>query len=122
MSHQPIKVFSCDLNWIRDTASSAPVQPSTAHDWAFVDPDDYLAYHRAIGVNAIFCQAYTFGGYAFYPTRLGPTAPGPGQELLPRLFTRAREAGLPFWSYFCVGTDLVMNSHRPHWTIPGSIR
>jgi hypothetical protein len=113
-----MKVFNCDFNWVRYASSPADlICASTAHDWAFVDPDDYFAYHLDIGNNTVYCQAYAFGGYAFYPTRLGPVAPGPGQELLPRLYARAREAGLPFWSYFCVGADLVMNSHRPQWTI-----
>lgn len=117
MTHQPIKLFDCDLNWVR---YGEQMLPSMAQEWAAVDPDEYLAYHLEIGNNAIFCQAYTFGGYAFYPTRLGPLAPGAGQELLPRLYDLTRKAGLPFWSYFCVGADLVVNSQRSHWTVPDS--
>lgn len=119
MSDQPIKLFTCDLNWIsQPSATGYQMMPSMAHDWADVDPEAYLAYHQDIGSNAIFCQAYAFGGYAFYPTRLGPVAPGRGQQLLPRLYELTRKAGLPFWSYFCVGADLVVNSLRTNWTVP----
>ncbi|MFH0795783.1 MAG: hypothetical protein V2A65_01845 [Candidatus Omnitrophota bacterium] len=91
---------------------------STAPDWAFINPKEYFDYNRATGSNAIACQAYTHGGYAFYPTKLGPVAPGPGSELLPRLYELAKKAGLPFWSYFCVGIDITLSSLRPNWRIP----
>ena len=81
MTHQPIKLFCCDLNWIRRLSTAGDkVLPSMAHDWADVDAEEYLAYHLETGSNAIFCQAYAFGGYAFYPTRLGPVAPEPGRN------------------------------------------
>jgi hypothetical protein len=51
----------------------------------------------------------TFGGTAFYPTKLGPVAPGPGNQLFPRLYKLACDRGIPTWSYFCVGADLVMS-------------
>ena len=56
-----------------------------AHDFAFLDPQEYFDWHRDFGNNLFFIQAYTFCGYAYYPTRLGPVAPGPGREILPRL-------------------------------------
>jgi len=63
----------CDLNWtVRGAA--AP------HEWAFVDPHAYFDWHRQFGTNVTYMQAYTFGGYAFYPTRLGPVAPGPARQ------------------------------------------
>jgi len=112
----PIKCFCCDFNW----SITDGVNPSAAYDWAFVDPQQYFDWHRDIGNNVAFCQAYTFGGYAFYPTRLGPVAPGPGSQMLPRLYDLSRKAGMPFMSYFCVGADLVMSNHRPGWVLPNS--
>jgi len=32
----------------------------------------------------------------------------------------ARRAGIPTWSYLCVGADLVMSNHRAEWVVPGS--
>lgn len=118
--HQPIKLFCFDLNWVRYEKPVAVVVPSAAQDWSALDPKAYYDYHRRIGNNAVFCQAYTFGGYAFYPTLLGPVAPGPGSRLLPSLYELARKDGLPFWSYFCVGIDLTLSTQRPNWVIPGS--
>jgi hypothetical protein len=113
-------MFMCDLNWTFFDQPFRHTPPSAPHDWAFIDPDQYFDWHLAFGNNVMFCQAYTFGGYAFYPTRLGPTAPGPGQELVPRLFDRSRRAGVPFMSYFCVGADLIMSNLRDAWVVPTS--
>ncbi len=109
----PVKLMHCDLNWTVNGAA-AP------HEWAFVDPDEYFAWHQDFGTNVMYCQAYIFGGTAFYPTKLGPVAPGPGSQLFPRLYKLARSRGVPVWSYFCVGTDLVMSNHCDHWVVPGS--
>lgn len=115
-----IKCFCCDLNWSRFDEPSAVVLPSAPQDWAFVDPAEYFEWHREFGSNAAFCQAYAFTGYAFYPTKLGPVAPGPGAELLPRLYDLAKRADMPFWSYFCVGADLFVSETRPTWIVPGT--
>jgi hypothetical protein len=47
-------------------------------------------------------------------------APGPGTELLPRLYDLAKNAGLPFMSYFSVSWDLIMSNLRNEWVVPGS--
>jgi hypothetical protein len=112
-----IKLFCCDLNWSMINGKS---RVSAAQDWAYIDPEEYFEWHRVFGNNVMFCQAYTFGGYAFYPTELGPVAPGPGSRLLPSLYSAAHAAGMPFWSYFCVGTEHISRAMRPDWTIPGS--
>ena len=91
-----------------------------AHDWAFLDPQEYFDFHVEMGNIAMFCRAYTFGDYAFYPTELGPTAPGPGRDFLPRLYELAQKAGMPFWSYLCSGTDLNVANKRWDWLIPTS--
>jgi hypothetical protein len=109
----PVKLMNCDLNWTTRGAA-AP------HEWAFVDPEEYFDWHMEFGNNVMYCQAYIFGGTAFYPTRLGPVAPGPGSQLFPRLYKLARDRGVPTWSYFCVGADLVMSNHCNHWVVPGS--
>lgn len=115
-----IKLFNCDLNWVRYDQPVFSINASAPQDWAGVDPQEYFDWHRAIGNNVTFCQAYAFGGYAFYPTRLGPAAPGEGSRLMPRLFELSQEANMPFWSYFCIGADLVMCNMRDHWLVPGS--
>jgi hypothetical protein len=119
---KPTLLLMFDLNWSVHDAPHPFTGPSTPQDWAFIDPREYLDWHLEMGNNAIFLQAYTYGGYAFYPTRLGPVPPGPGRELLPRLYDLAREAGLPFWSYFCVGADVAMSAYRHDWVIPESRR
>jgi hypothetical protein len=110
---RPVRLMHCDLNWTVDGAAAA-------HDWAHIDPQEYFDWHVEFGSNVIYCQAYTFGGFAFYDTRLGPVAPGPGRELFPRLYELARAADLPVWSYFCVGADLTLSNQRNHWVVPGS--
>ena len=120
MSHQPIKMFMCDLNWTYFEKPFVHTPPSAPHDWAFVDPQDYFEWHRDFGNNMTFCQAYTWCGYAFYPTKLGPVAPGPGQDLVPRLIDLSHQAHMPFCTYFCVGADLVMGNMRDQWVIPTS--
>jgi hypothetical protein len=101
--------------------AGADPRPSCPQDWAFLDPAEYFGWHREFGNNVAFCQAYTFCGYAFYPSKLGPLAPGPGSQLLPALLELAREADMPFWSYFCVGSDLIMKSLRKEWTVPDTM-
>ncbi len=115
-----IKLFNCDLNWVRYDKPVFSINASAPQDWANVDAQQYFDWHRAIGNNVTYCQAYAFGGYAFYPTQHGPAAPGKGAELMPRLFDLSNKAGMPFWSYFCVGADLIMSNLRDHWLVPGS--
>ena len=110
---KPIKLFCCDLNWVRLDKPIFGTPPAAPQDWAFINPREYFDWHREFGVNVVFCQAYTFGGYAFYPTKLGPVAPGPGANLFPELFKLARNAHMPFHAYFCVGADLTMSNMRP---------
>jgi hypothetical protein len=109
----------CDLNWARYTADYAP--PSLPQDWAFIDPQEYFDWHMDFGNNVAFCQAYTFCGYAFYPSKLGPVAPGRGCELLPRLYEISKGAGVPFWSYFSVSWDLIMRGLRTEWLFPSKL-
>lgn len=123
MTDKPVKLFMCDLNHsMTPRLGSKGYQgvASAPQDWAFVNPKEYFDWHMEFGNNVMYCQAYTHGGYAFYPTRLGPVAPGPGQELLPRLFELSRSAGVPFYSYFDTSVDLIMSNFRNHWVIPGS--
>jgi hypothetical protein len=117
---RPIKCFCCDLNWSRIDDGGRSVAASAPRDWAFVDPQEYFDWHVDFGNNVTFCQAYAFGGYAFYPSKLGPVAPGQGSELLPRLFELTKAADMPFWSYFNVGADLITCALRDHWTVPTS--
>jgi hypothetical protein len=117
----PIKLFCCDFNWvIPPGADKRTIKPALPEDWAFVHPREYFAWHKDFGVNIIFCQPYTWCGYAYYPTKLGPVAPGPGQNLYPELYKLSRKAGLPFCSYFCIGIDIIMCNLRTDWLVPTS--
>jgi hypothetical protein len=117
---KPIKLFCCDLNRTRFDNPLKQTPPAAPQDWAFVHPREYFDWHKEFGVNVMFLQAYTFGGYAFYPTKLGPLAPGPGRDLFPELFKLSRKAHMPFHAYFCVGADLIMSNMRNHWVVPTS--
>jgi len=117
---KPIKLFCCDLNWVRLDKPVLETPPAAPQDWAFINPREYFQWHKDFGVNVMFCQAYTFGGYAFYPTKLGPVAPGPGRDLFPELFRLARQAQMPFHAYFCVGADLITSNMRNSWVVPTS--
>ena len=117
---RPIKIFCCDFNWRLSEEPSHHVALSAPQDWAFVNPEEYFNWHRDFGVNCMFCQAYTHTGYAFYPTRLGPVAPGPGPQLFPELFKRARKADMPFCAYFSIARDECMRATRPMWLVPGT--
>jgi len=115
-----IKMFCCDLNWTWFDQPYRHTPPSSAHDWANVDPLIYFDWHRLFGNNVSFMQAYTFNGVALYPSRLGPNAPAPGNRLLPETYNLAQKAGMPFCAYFCVGADLFTSNVRDHWVVPGS--
>lgn len=118
--HQPVKIFSCDLNWTRYGKSGECISPASAHDYAFIDPRAYFDWHMEMGNTDLWFQAYNFSGFAYYPTKLGPVAPGPGQELLPRLYELCREASVPFWGYMCVGADLMVSNVHNEWLVPQS--
>ena len=113
-----LKLLMFDFNWVMDPPPNESPRVSGPHEWAFVDPKEYFDWHLKIGNNAIFLQAYAHGGYAFYPTKLGPTAPGPGRDMLPRVFELAKKAGMPFYSYFCPSWDGVVNMWRQEWLFP----
>jgi hypothetical protein len=117
---RPIKLFCCDLNFVAQKGPEPSPTPALPQDWAYIDPEDYFAWHRDFGVNIFFLQGYSWCGYAFYPTKLGPVAPGPGGELFPKIFKMAQKAGLPFCGYFCVGCDLIVSNIRNEWTVPTS--
>jgi len=115
-----LKVFCFDLNWVILKKPREEFAPASAEDWAFIRPQEYFDWHKDLGVNIMFCQAFNFGGYAYYPTKFGPTAPGPGRDLLPELFKLSRQAHMPFHSYFCVGADLTVSNMRDSWVVPTS--
>jgi len=115
-----LKIFDCDLNWTYFDQPFVHTPPSMAHDFAFTDPVEYFNWHRNFGNNCMFLQAYTFCGYAFYPTKLGPIAPGPGQDFLPKMYDLSLKHNFPFCSYFCVGADLTTSNMRDQWVIPTS--
>ena len=117
---RPIKLFCCDFNFCRFEKPISYFGPSAPQDWAFVNPREYFEWHRNFGVNIMFGEGYTFCGYAFYPTKLGPVAPGPGRHFFPELFRLARQAGLPFCGYFNCSMDLTMNNLRRRWVVPRS--
>lgn len=117
---KPIKLFCCDLNWIARKEPQVAITPALPQDWAYLDPEEYFAWHRDFGVNIFFLQGYSWCGYAFYPTKLGPVSPGPGRELFPKLFKMAQKEGLPFSGYFCIGMDLITSNLRNEWVVPTS--
>jgi len=117
---RPIKLFCCDTNFIADVDPSVRPTPALPQDWAFIKPEEYFAWHKDFGVNIIFFTGYSWCGYAYYPTKLGPVAPGPGVEVFPKLYKMARKAGLPLCGYFCIGCDLTVSNIRNEWTVPTS--
>ena len=120
MASKYLKIFDCDLNWTYFDQPFVHTPPSMPHDFAFIDPLEYFNWHRDFGNNTMFLQAYTFCGYAFYPTRLGPVAPGPGQDFLPKMYDLSVKHGFPFCSYFCVSADLITSNMRDQWVVPTS--
>jgi len=112
----PTLLFCCDFNWAR----SPFLRVSKPDDWAQVDPQKYFDWHRKFGVNVMFCQAYCSAGYALYPSKLGPVGKGNAATLFPRLYKLSRDAGMPVWSYFTVGADLLMSKEHPEWIVPGT--
>jgi hypothetical protein len=117
---RPIKLFCCDLNFVAHNEKEFSVTPALPQDWAYLNPQEYFAWHRDFGVNIFFLQGYSWCGYAFYPTKLGPIAPGPGADLFPKMFKLAEKAGLPFSGYFGVNGDLITSNLRNEWTVPTS--
>lgn len=117
---KPIKQFWCDLNWSHPADNHAAMVPALPQDWANVDPVEYFAWLRDFGVNIMSLQGYVLDGYAFYPSKLGPIAPGAGAELFTRLFKLAEKAGMPFCGYFSITQDLVMSNLRDDWLVPTS--
>ena len=115
---KPIKLFCCDLNFIAPKGDRVVMTPALPQDWAFINPEEYFAWHRDFGVNIFFLQGFSLWGYAYYPTKLGPIAPGPGRDLFPKLFKLAQKAGLPFCSYFCIAMDSYISNSRSNWLVP----
>lgn len=97
--HKTIELFNCDLNWSRFDYPISTCSVSAPQDWANVDRKEYFDWHRDFGNNVMFCQAYTIGGYAFYPTKLGAAAPHPGNQLFPRFYDLSRETGKRYGTY-----------------------
>jgi hypothetical protein len=114
-----IKCLCCDLNWAWKGKDSESWRATTPEDYAVLDPQAYFDYHREVGNNVMFLQAYTVAGFAFYPTKLGPTGAGKSAELLPRLWDLSRKAKLPFMSYMDVGYDFWAEKQHPEWIVPG---
>jgi hypothetical protein len=117
---KPIKLFTGDLNWITPKGPRVVMTPAQAQEWAYVDADEYFAWHLDLGVNIFYMLGYSVDGYAYYPTKLGPWAPGPGSQLFPKLFKLAEKKGLPFSSFFSTGQDFTLSNLRYDWTVPTS--
>jgi hypothetical protein len=119
---KPLKIFCCDFNWRLYEQPRLRHTRSAPQDWAFVDPQAYFDWHRDFGVNCMFMLAYAMAGYAFYRTKLGPVAPGPGVNLLPKLYDLAQKAGMPSCSYFNTSMDALMSDiyTKDEWLVPGT--
>jgi hypothetical protein len=111
------KLFCVDIIW---SQYGEAISPSLAHTWAFLDPEEFFNWHMELGNNAMTGICYPHSGHAFYPSKLGPVAPGPGREFTPAIFELCRRRGVPFFGYFSVGTDLIVTNCREHWVVPGS--
>jgi hypothetical protein len=96
-SLKPIKLFVADLNWNWKNGRMLHSRPS---DWATINAKEFFEWHVEMGDNAVFCQAYNWGGYAHYPSKLGPLGQGNSGILLPKLYEMAHKADLPFISPF----------------------
>lgn len=120
--HRAIRLLNFDFNWSMCELPTGEFRhcASAPDDWAFIDPVEYVDWHEQRGNNSILCQAYTQPGTALYPSRFGQNAPGPGRELCLRVAEETTRRGLSFWSYFSVGSESMLSTSRPQWTIAGS--
>lgn len=119
MSDQ-LRFFPLDLNFARVADPLDSVVMSAAEDWRDIDPAAYFQWQLDHGANVVSIQGWAVGGFAYYPTRLGPRAAGSAGTLLPRVLDMALGAGLPTQSYVTVGANPTYTASRPHWLVPGS--
>jgi hypothetical protein len=43
---KPIKLFCCDLNWVRLDQPVRGTSPAAPQDWAFINPNDHFEWHN----------------------------------------------------------------------------
>ncbi|MDO8685892.1 MAG: hypothetical protein Q7J78_04385 [Clostridiales bacterium] len=123
MELNPLRLFACDLNFSCYTSGKPNDifwRPSAPQDWKDVDPSEYVNWHIEFGNNIIHCHAYTFSGYALYPSKLGPLAPDRGSQLFPGIYELAQKNNMPMMSCFNSTADLVMSNLRDDWVVTGS--
>ena len=94
--------------------------PTLPQDWAYIDPVEYFAWHRDFGVNIFFLQGYLFCGYAYYPTKLGPIAPGPAGTCFPNSSSCRKRQDFHSAAIFPSGMDLIASNLRNEWVVPTS--
>jgi len=116
------KLFVADLNWCVHEHPYRVVA-SSPHDWVNLNAEAYVDWHKqVVGSNCASMQCVPFTGYALYPSRLVPLAPGGGGEVFPRFYEKARKERMEVWSYMCVGVDAFVNNTRLDWIVPTSRR
>ena len=114
------KFFAADLNW---SIYQDPfrVIASSPQDWMDLNVDEYVEWHKyEMGCNCASMQCIPFAGYALYPSRLAPLAPGEGSRVFPRFYEKARKEKMEVWSYMCVGVDVFTSNVRQDWLVPTS--
>jgi len=115
------KLVVTDLNWSLFHEPTWHGLPSDPKDWVDIDVDEYIRFQKEVGNNCLFLQGTMFTGYAIYPSKLTPLAPGKGSTIFPRFYEKARADGsMEIWSYMCVGCDVFVAGSRQDWIIPTS--
>ncbi|NQV36000.1 MAG: alpha-L-fucosidase, partial [Phycisphaeraceae bacterium] len=109
ISCENVKAFCIDFNW-GDGGPNGFAKPGL---WADADPNEHVAWYKALGANVIQTFCVSCNGYAWYKGGVVPAQPGLKHDFLTDVVRLGHEEGMKVMGYFCIGANTRWGQEHP---------
>lgn len=104
-----IKAFCIDFNW----GEGGPNGFAKPGLWADADPQQHVAWYKALGANVIQTFCVSCNGYAWYKGGVVPEQPGLKHDFLTEVVRLGHQEGMKVMGYFCIGANTRWGQAHP---------
>ncbi len=106
---EDIKAYCLDFNWGPGGPNAFP-KPGT---WADADPENHVAWYKAMGANVIQTFCVSCNGYAWYKGGVVPEQPGLKHDFLREMVRLGHRERMRVMGYVCVGANTRWGQEHP---------
>lgn len=94
-----IKAYCLDFNWGGRRRFAKP------GSWNAADPQQHVAWYKAMGANVVQTFCVSCNGYAWYKNGFVPEQPGLKHDFLPEVVRLGHREGMMVFGYFCIAAN-----------------